>query len=411
MEVKRMEYFNKALGIKALAGSPGKKAGVGMLSFLHAKLAGRFHATMPGYRVTPLAKLDRLAKSLGIAGVYVKDESYRFGLNAFKVLGGSFAIASLLAEKLGMDISRVSFDMLRSGDVRSRLGDAVFVTATDGNHGRGVAWTAEKLGCRSVVYLPKGAVAARVHAIREAGAEVIVTDLNYDDAVRLAARMAEEKGWWLVQDTAWEGYEKVPAWIMQGYTTMAVEALEQLRLYGEQRPTHVFLQAGVGSMAGAVLGYLVNRYGPDYPASIIIEPENAACLYQSAGAKDKKLCRTEGSLETIMAGLACGEPCSIAWEILRDYSDYYCACPDYVAAKGMRILANPLGNDPKVVSGESGAVGAGLLAILMQNRDLFAMREAFGLDEKSVVLLFSTEGNTDPENYRDVVWDAKYPSV
>ena len=406
-----IEYLNEITKIKALAGSPGKKAGAGMTGLQHAELAVRFHTTMPGYRVTPLAKLDQLAKSFGIAGIYVKDESCRFGLNAFKVLGGAFAIASLLAEKLGMDISRVSFDMLRSGEVRSRLGDAVFVTATDGNHGRGVAWTAGKLGFRSVVYLPKGAAAARVDAIREAGAEVIVTDLNYDDAVRLAARMAEEKGWWLVQDTAFEGYEKVPAWIMQGYTTMAAEAVEQLRLYGEQRPTHVFLQAGVGSMAGAVLGYLVNRYGADYPATIIVEPENAACIYKSAGSEDKKLCKAEGSLETIMAGLACGEPCPIAWEILRDYSDYYCTCPDYVAAKGMRILANPLGNDPKVVSGESGAVGAGLLAILMQNRELAAMRDSFGLDEKSVVLLFSTEGNTDPGNYRDVVWDGKYPSV
>lgn len=164
-------------------------------------------------------------------------------------------------------------------------------------------------------------------------------------------------------------------------------------------------------MAGAVLGYLVNRYGPDYPVTVIVEPENAACIYKSAEAEDGKPHRVEGSLETIMAGLSCGEPNPIAWEIFREHSDYCCVCTDSVAATGMRILAGPQGKDPKVVSGESGAVGVGLLAMLMQRRELEAMRDTMGLNEKSVVLFFSTEGDTDPENYRAVVWEGKYPAL
>ena len=185
----------------------------------NAKKVRAFHASFPEYSVTPLAKLDNLAKALGVANVYVKDESYRFGLNAFKVLGGSYTIGNYLAQKLGKDISELPFNVLSSEEVRKQIGEVTFVTATDGNHGRGIAWTANRLGQKSVVYMPKGSALERLNNIKALGADASITDLNYDDAVRLANSNAEKYGWVMVQDTAWDGYEDIPGWIMEGYTT------------------------------------------------------------------------------------------------------------------------------------------------------------------------------------------------
>ena len=207
-----------------------------------------FHKTFPMYEPTPLAELKETAKYLGLGNIYVKDESFRFGLNAFKVLGGSHAIGKYLAGILGKELSEISYDLLVSDETREKLGDITFVTATDGNHGRGVAWTANQFKQKSVVYMPKGSAEERLNNIKAAGADASITDMNYDDAVRLANKNAQEKGWVLVQDTAWEGYEEIPTWIMQGYGTMGLEALEQM----PEKPTHIFLQAGVGSMAAAI---------------------------------------------------------------------------------------------------------------------------------------------------------------
>lgn len=370
----------------------------------------RFHETVPGYRATPLARLDALAAKLGVKHIYVKDESKRFGLNAFKGLGGIYAVTRVLCQELNLDINQVTFEALKTPEIKKKIKDTVFITATDGNHGRGVAWAASQYGCKSYIYMTKGTAQSRVDAIKAAGAEdVIVTDMNYDDTVRLAARLAEENGWKLTQDTAWDGYEEIPEWITQGYTTMAAEILDQLRLDGITRPTHLFLQAGVGSFAGSILGYFANRFGGQPPVTAIVEPVNVACVFESALASDGKPHAVPGIQETIMAGLNCGEPCLTTWRILRDLSSYYAACPDYVTAKGMRTLANPLGNDPKIVSGESGAVGLGLLALLMEQDELSDVRGLMGFNEDSVVLLISTEGDTDPVGYYDVIYNGKCP--
>jgi diaminopropionate ammonia-lyase len=363
-----------------------------------------FHKSFPQYEPTPLAKLDNLAKTLGVGKVFVKDESYRFGLNAFKVLGGSFAMAKYLAQRLGKDISELPYEKLISSEVKEKLGDVTFYTATDGNHGRGVAWTANKLQQKSVVYMPFGSSETRLKNIQNEGADASITDMNYDDAVRLAAKNAGENNGVVVQDTAWDGYEEIPAWIMQGYGTMALEAIDQLKAQGIERPTHIFVQAGVGSLAGAVQGVFASMYENNPPKTVIAEANLADCLYKSAVAKDGKPRIVGGTMQTIMAGLACGEPNTIGWEILKNHSDAFVSCPDWVAANGMRILGNPLGTDTKVISGESGAVTTGLLANIMQDEEMKDLREKLGLNEDSVVLMFSTEGDTDPDKYREIVW-------
>jgi diaminopropionate ammonia-lyase len=380
------------------------------LSTNEIQKAKTFHASFPEYSETPLHSLDNLAKRFGVGGIYVKDESYRFGLNAFKVLGASFAIAKYLAKCLQVDVGELDFSTLASPEIRNKLGEITFVTATDGNHGRGVAWAARQLNQKAVVYMPKGSSLTRLENIRAEGAIASITDLNYDEAVRLAADKAEEFGWVVVQDTAWEGYKEIPAWIMQGYGTIAAEALEQLNKQGIKKPTHIFLQAGVGSFAGAIEGYFASVFGKEKPKTMIVESDLADCLYQSAIANDEQPRIVTGDMATIMAGLACGEPNRIGWEVLRDYSDMFFSCPDEVTAKGMRLLGNPLGTDNSVTSGESGAVTAGLLALLLETEGLKGAKNSLGFDKESHVLLISTEGDTDPDKYRSIVWDGEYPS-
>lgn len=384
----------------------GTKFNLDFLSMKAAKKVQEFHASFPVYDKTPLVNMNETAKELGLKAVYVKDESYRFGLNAFKVLGGSYAIGSYLANRLGMSIADLPYEKMVSGEVRERLGEITFITATDGNHGRGVAWTASQLKQKSVVYMPKGSSPERLENIRQEGADASITDLNYDEAVRLANAQANQKGWVMVQDTAWEGYEDIPAWIMQGYGTMGYEAYQQLG----KKPTHIFLQAGVGSMAGAVTGFFSSLYGEDRPVITIVEPDKADCVYRTAKANDGRLHFVTGEMNTIMAGLACGEPCSIGWEVLRDYADNFISCPDYAAAKGMRILGSPSKGDARVISGESGAAAFGCVAEIMTNPQLAEMKKQLKLDENSEVLFFSTEGDTDRKSYREIVWDGKYPS-
>jgi len=390
--------------------SSKQKTSVEFLGKQEIDKAKKFHMSFPGYEKTPLRSLTSLAELLEVRGIYVKDESYRFGLNAFKVLGGSYAMARYMAERLQIDISQLPFKEITSQAIKEQLGDVTFATTTDGNHGRGVAWTARQLGQKAVVYMPKGSATRRLENIRTEGAEAKITDYNYDDTVRIIAEDSEKNGWIMVQDTAWEGYEDIPTWIMQGYGTMAAEALEQLNDMGIDKPTHIFVQAGVGSLAGAVQGYFASVFAEARPKTIIVESDQADCLYKSAQAGDGKPRNVGGDMSTIMAGLACGEPNSIGWNVLRDYSEMFMSCPDWVAARGMRILGNPLSSDCKVISGESGAVTAGALCTLMQDEQLKAAREALGLNKDSRILLFSTEGDTDPDKYRSIVWDGEYPS-
>ena len=372
-----------------------------------AERVSKFHQSFPDYQPTPLVRLDNLSGHLGVAGIYVKDESPRFGLNAFKGLGGSYCLGAYMAQKLGLSMEELSFEFLCRDDIRERLGEITFVTATDGNHGRGVAWAANRLGHKSVVYMPKGSAAERLSNIQALGATASITDMNYDDTVRFAHAQAAKNGWVLVQDTAWSGYEEIPTLIMQGYTTLAQEAAEQL---GDDIPTHIFLQAGVGSMAAAIAAFFADYYREKPPIITIIEPSKADCFYQTAKANDGKLHATTGDMDTIMAGLACGEPCTIAWDILRDTAAHYVSMPDYVAAKGMRVLGSPLGADGRIISGESGASTLGFAAEVLENDAYASLREQLSLDAQSKIFCISTEGDTDRANYRRVVWDGLYPS-
>lgn len=373
----------------------------------NAKKVRAWHRSLPAYRETPLRCLNHLAEQLGISSLLVKDESARFGLNSFKALGGSYAIGRALAERLDRNLSDLPFPVLLGDSVRGTLGAMTFVTATDGNHGRGVAWTADCLGQKSVVYMPRGSAPERLKNIQALGAEASITDLSYDDAVRFAAEQAEKNAWVLVQDTSWEAYEKIPGWIMEGYTTMGAEMIEQL---GDTRPTHVFLQAGVGAMAGAMTAFFSDAYRTERPKIIIVEPQKADCLFRTTSAGDGTLHAVTDDMDTIMAGLACGEPCGIAWPVLRQYADAFLSIPDELAARGMRILGNPLGTDPRIVSGESGAAALGAVTELLQNRSYEPLRAALGLDKNAKLLCISTEGDTDRENYRRIVWDGRYCS-
>lgn len=367
--------------------------------------ARRFHRQIPGYRPSPLRNLSALASMLSVGGVWVKDESVRLNLNSFKVLGGSFAIYRFIKNKLGLNGDDLSYDELVSEATKTKIGDITFATATDGNHGRGVAWGASKLNCRAVIYVHKDTSIARIRAIENYGAEVRVVDGNYDDAVRQAGVDAAANGWQVISDTSWEGYTDIPSWVMQGYTTMLSEAQEQLAGTGIVKPTHVFVQAGVGALAAATTGFYSSRFGADRPTTVVVEPAEAQCLLHSARVGDGKPHDVTGDLNTIMAGLACGEPSPIAWNVLWDTVDAFVACPDYVAAKGMRVYGVPLAGDPFIVSGESGAVTLGALMFAADYAEFHELKEYIGLGPDSQILLLNSEGNTDPEYFRRVVWE------
>jgi len=365
----------------------------------------RFHSQIPGYRISPLKSLRRLAAMLELGGIWVKDESQRLELNSFKVLGGSYAIYNVLRQKLGRVDSELTLDDLRSPEVRKKLGTLTFAAATDGNHGRGVAWAAEKLGHRCVIYVPRGTASARISAIEGYGAQVTTIDGNYDEAVERIWKDAEANGWQVISDTAWQGYEDIPIWVMQGYATLFSETQEQLAAQGIVRPTHVFLQAGVGALAASGVAYYRSLFGPKAPLFAIVEPTTTACLFESVRIGEGKPYQIEGDLHTIMAGLSCGRPNPVAWDVLWDCAQVFISCPDFVAARGMRIYAVPLSDDPFIVSGESGAVTLGVLTLIMQRRELAPLRDRLGLDRGSQVLLINTEGNTAPDEFRKVVWE------
>ena len=371
--------------------------------------ANEFHKSFPQYSVTPLQNLSSLAEYLGVKNIFCKDESYRFGLNAFKVLGGSYAMGRYIAKELGRDISELPYNVLSSDKLREEFGQATFFTATDGNHGRGVAWAAKRLGQKAVVRMPKGTTKTRFDNIAKEGAEVTIEEVNYDDCVRMAAaEAAKTEHGIIVQDTAWAGYEEIPSWIMQGYGTLVLEADKQLKENGVDRPTHVFVQAGVGSLAGAVVGYFAHKYKENPPVMVVCEASAADCLYRSAVQADGNLVNVTGDLQTIMAGLACGEGNTIGWDILKNHVTVFASCPDWMSAKATRIYANPLENDPHIISGESGSVPLGLAYTALHDEDAKDLKEALKLDENSNILVISTEGDTDPVRYREIVWDGLY---
>ncbi len=344
-----------------------------------------------GYRPTPLVDLAELARDVGVAAIRLKDESERFGLGSFKALGGAYAVANVLANelaRLGIARAATSAD-LASGRLAEVTGAITVTCATDGNHGRAVAWGARRFGSRCVIFVHETVSQGRIDAIANYGAEVRRVPGTYDDAVREATRTAEAEGWFVVSDTAWAGYTDVPRDIMQGYRLMADEAADQ---WEGDPPSHVFIQGGVGGVAAAVSAQMRARFDPA-PRVIVVEPDRAACLLASAELGEPT--SIPGDLDTLMAGLACGEPSLLAWQELDRAAAAFMAVPDEAAVDCMRLLAG-LG----VVSGESGV--AGLAGCLLALGDP-AARASLELSETSRVLLFSTEGATDPELYRMLV--------
>ncbi len=353
-----------------------------------------FHQSLPGYAPTPLIELPEVAQAAGVARVWLKDESKRFGLNAFKGLGASYAVYRFLQRRWQERFPEEPFSPRTFEDpsLVARLGTFTFATATDGNHGRAVAWTARRLSQRAVIYVPSNTVRARIDAIRSEQAEVVVVDGTYDETVRRAAADAERFGWQVISDTAYPGYMEIPRWIMEGYTTIFAEAREQL----PERETVVLLQAGVGGLACAgALFY--QRERARRPALVSVEPTDADCLLESALAPDGSIRVARGKQSSIMAGLNCGTPSLLAWPVIRDAFDFFLAIDDDYAREAMRHLAAS-----GVVSGESGAAGvAGLLALAGETALDDARRRLLPHDAK--VLVVSTEGDTDPVGYRQIV--------
>jgi diaminopropionate ammonia-lyase len=362
------------------------------------RAVGRFHETLPGYRPTPLLALDQMARRLGLDGLWLKDESRRFGLKAFKILGASYAVCATLADRLAMPPPLV-FEAFREAGTRRRLSDLTLVAASDGNHGAAVAWMAAQLGCRCRILLPRGTAACRYAAIRHLGGEALQVDGNYDAAVAQAAREARERQGLLVQDTGWEGYEEIPRRIMQGYLTLFEEAFSQM---APVAPSHIFVPCGVGALAAALQAYLVEKYGARRPRLIVVEAAAADCYYRSMAGGGESIVTVDGDLTTRMAGLACGVPSRLGWTILQRWADGFASCPDSVALEAMPQLAFPDPPDPPVEAGECGAVTLGCLQRLMRPRD-GDERLRLDLGPTSRILLFSTEGATDPEAYRQAV--------
>jgi len=373
------------------------------------KGARKFHMQIPDYKMTRLAALPRLSDMLKLGGIFIKDESERLTLNSFKVMGGSFAIFKFIQTRLKLEPEKLSYEYLNSEEVKKRLGVITFASATDGNHGRGIAWAATKLGHKCEIYVHEGTSSARINAIKNYGANVKIVKGNYDDAVRKCMEDSKKNGWEIISDTSWDGYTQVPSWIMQGYTTMMLETQQEFTGVGIIKPTHVFVQAGVGALAASVIGFYHSLFGADAPKCIVVEPDNAACLFESAKIDDGEPHNLTGKLDTIMAGLSCGDPSPIAWSILKNTVDCFIKAPDYVAARGMRIMATPLKDDPFIISGESGAVTLGVVYSIMTEPGCEELKEKLGLDCNSQILLINTEGNTDPKHFRQIIWDGRNP--
>lgn len=347
------------------------------------------------HRATPLYPMHALADQLGIGALQVKDESCRLGMGSFKALGGSYASVCLVLEEASIRLKRpVNISELQSQEVRAIAATMTLACATDGNHGLSVAYGARLTGATATIFVHGRVSEPRVASIRNAGAEVVRVEGTYDDAVAQASRACAEYGWLLVSDTSWPGYERVPRLVMQGYTAMVREIVEEL----SAPPTHVFLQAGVGGLAAAVAAYLADAYGNSAPSVVVVEPERAACLFESARAGQRV--KIHHGKPTIMAMLECYEPSLVAWRILSRLTKAFMTVSEKEAIDVMRRLANPVDDDPAIVAGESGGVGlAGVMQVCCDRHH----REAIGLGGDARVLVINTEGATDPLRYAELV--------
>ncbi len=349
------------------------------------------------YEPTALYSLKAAADIAGVASISYKDEGTRFGLGSFKALGGAYGLLKLLQSELSRKTGQsVSFEDIRSGQYDSLMSEITAVTATDGNHGRSVAWGAKMFGCKCRIYIHSDVSQGRQRAMEALGAKVTRIAGNYDASVQRAATDAGENGWHVVSDTSYEGYKIIPKYVLAGYSVMMAEVIFQLK--GAPKPTHVFLQGGVGGLASAVCTFLWQKYGADRPKIIVVEPDRAPCLIASAVAgKPMKVDVTE---ETIMAGLSCGEVSILSWEILGQGADGFMTIADSKVPNLMLYLAGGQQGDPKIVAGESAVAGLGGLLAAARNKPVAS---ALGLNADSHILLIGTEGATDPELYQQII--------
>lgn len=353
-------------------------------------------SSWPGYAATPLVALAALARSIGVAAIDYKDERGRFGLGSFKALGGAYAVANVLRRRAAAASGRagVTSTQLLAGEFADVVRATTVTCATDGNHGRSVAWGAQLFGCRCVIFVHEHVSEGRRAAIAAYGAEVREVKGNYDDAVRHAAATAHASGWTVVSDTSYPGYRDIPQDVMHGYGVMAAEIEAQCA----RPPTHVFAQAGVGALAAAICAHFWLAWGERRPSFVVVEPLRADCVYRSVAAG--RPVAVGGSLETVMAGLACGEVSELAWDVVHTGANAAVAVDDAYALDAMRALARPAAGDPAIVAGETGASG---LAALLAARDAASIRQTLALDAGSRVLLIGSEGDTDPGIYRRIV--------
>jgi len=340
-----------------------------------------------GYAPTPLVSLSAIASQIGVGEILYKDEGPRFGLGSFKALGGSYAALRVLqreiSKRLGKDVSLAD---IRSGIYADACAAITLVSATDGNHGRSLAWGCKRFGVPCRIYIHAEVSEGRAKAMRDLGAEVVRIDGDYDESVVVSKTEAEKNGWFVVSDTSWPGYSLPPCDVMSGYGVMVQEISDAL----DQAPTHVFLQGGVGGLAAGVIAALRQHWGDAAPRAIIVEPELAACLFESA--KTGAATKVDIAEETLMAGLSCGEPSGLAWEILAEEATDYLTIPEALVAPTVRLLANPLGKDTAIEAGESAVAGLAALITAMADSSL---ADKLGLTSASRVLLIGSEGVTD----------------
>lgn len=348
-----------------------------------------------GYAPTPLVSLPALAAAIGVGGIFYKHEGPRFGLGSFKALGGSYAAQRVLQREISAATGKdVSLEDIRNGNLKDQCARITLVSATDGNHGRSLAWGCQRFGAPCRIYIHAEVSEGRAEAMRELGADVIRIDGDYDASVTLAKTEAAENGWFVVSDTSWPGYSQPPLDVMSGYGVMTREICADL----DEPPSHVFLQGGVGGLAAGVAAGLRQHWKEASPRVVIVEPELAACLFESA--KTGNATPVAIAEETLMAGLSCGEPSPLAWEVLAEEASDFLTIPESIVGPAVRLLARPLGDDPVLEAGESAIAGLAALIAAMQSQELGTK---LGLGPQSRVLLIGSEGVTDPAIFAQIM--------
>jgi len=376
-----------------------------------AEKAKKFHKSIFSYKETPFYNLTEFAEYFKVKNIYVKDEGVRFERESFKALGRTYAIGKILADRIGKDISDVSSGYFYIPEVKAMTQEITFATATDGEFGATVAWAAREMGHKAMIYLAENVSEYQIEAIKQEGAEVKVFDKPYSEVIVELLKDAGKNDWEVIQDTTWKTGYNVPIWIMQGYMTLLLEVKESLEKIGENAPSHIFIQAGLGSLAASVIGMVKNSMPKNMPKFILVENENVSSIFYSAKLSDgmpHSEDERKESPELKTLGVAHGAINEVAWEIIKSHADFFVKCPNWVHARGMRILA--ASKEAAITAGASGGLTMGLLSVILEREKFSDLKEALELNEESRILVINTDGLSNPEYYRSVVWDGKHTS-